>query len=250
MPQLKQRLMQKPISGAPLTSALAAVFAMFVAFSGSALADATSIQIIDGENNPLAGAFVFQLITPDAEAKEETKEIIEQRDKEPASHAHIMDQVQRQFSPQLLVVQPGDTVSFPNSDNMRHHVYSFSDARAFEFQLYATGTAPSVDFPNLGLVTVGCNIHDDMIGHIIVSNNPVIYETDDHGMVTITDDEHGDLADWYVWHPWFGPQGFGPLELAAHVQAAEQVTLPVVKPAPARESELEQRFRRRLQREH
>lgn len=217
-----------------------------VCVSASALANSTTIKLTDADENPLSGAFVFQLTPPDSEMDEEN----DSAGTEQASTAHIMDQVQRQFLPQVLVVQPGDTVSFPNSDNIRHHVYSFSDARSFEFQLYATGSAPSVDFPELGLVTVGCNIHDDMIGHIIVSNNSVIYETDDHGMVTIAHDEQGHLADWYVWHPWFGPQGFGPLALAVYAKNEKQVTLPVVEPAPARESELEQRFRRRLQREH
>src|SRR5690554_2532380 len=43
---------------------------------------------------------------------------------------HVMDQVQRQFVPDLLLVAAGDRVSFPNSDSIRHHVYSFSPTRA------------------------------------------------------------------------------------------------------------------------
>nr|MBL0688308.1 methylamine utilization protein [Pseudoalteromonas sp.] len=43
----------------------------------------------------------------------------------------VMDQVDKQFSPQLLIVHQGQYVNFPNSDNIRHHVYSFSKAKPF-----------------------------------------------------------------------------------------------------------------------
>ncbi|WP_194755994.1 cupredoxin domain-containing protein [Aliidiomarina indica] len=208
------------------------------------------IHIIDAENNPLVGAFIFQLVHHEGSEAKENEQNETNAQQQQTSTAHMMEQVNRQFFPQLLLIQPGDIVSFPNNDNMRHHVYSFSEARSFEFQLYATGTAPSVDFPELGLVTVGCNIHDDMIGHIIVSNNPVMYETDAEGIANLTEHEKTQLEDWYIWHPWFGAQGFGPLALADYVQEAAYIKIPVSEPAPAKESELEQRFRRRLQREH
>jgi plastocyanin len=38
----------------------------------------------------------------------------------------VMDQRARRFEPDLRVVAPGSRVAFPNSDNIRHHVYSFS----------------------------------------------------------------------------------------------------------------------------
>ena len=38
----------------------------------------------------------------------------------------IMDQVEKQFLPRVLMVQKGQLVDFPNSDEIRHHVYSFS----------------------------------------------------------------------------------------------------------------------------
>ena len=47
-----------------------------------------------------------------------------------------MDQVDERFVPEMLVVRAGTAVSFPNSDQVRHHVYSFSEAKRFELALY------------------------------------------------------------------------------------------------------------------
>lgn len=102
----------------------------------------------------------------------------------PAAAAHVvpvqavMDQRGRQFAPTLLVVPAGSTVSFPNSDDIRHHVYSFSSARRFELPLYAGGNAEPVEFPEAGVVVLGCNIHDWMQAHILVMDTPHHREVD------------------------------------------------------------------------
>lgn len=44
-----------------------------------------------------------------------------------------IDQVDEQFRPGMTVVQRGTDVWFPNRDNVRHHVYSFS-ATALRFR--------------------------------------------------------------------------------------------------------------------
>jgi hypothetical protein len=43
----------------------------------------------------------------------------------------VMDQVDKQFLPHVLVIEKNQYVSFPNSDNIRHHVYSFSAPKPF-----------------------------------------------------------------------------------------------------------------------
>lgn len=84
----------------------------------------------------------------------------------------VMDQRARRFEPDLLVVAPGSRVAFPNSDNIRHHVYSFSAARRFELPLYSGTPSAPIDFPEPGVVDVGCNIHDWMTAHILVLDTP------------------------------------------------------------------------------
>ncbi|RUO31370.1 hypothetical protein [Aliidiomarina sanyensis] len=206
-----------------------------LASSLSALA--SSMRVTDGNGDALPDVVIFG-ISEQADVSADTGE---------ASQIHIMDQIERQFSPQLLVIRPGDSVTFPNSDSIRHHVYSFSEVRPFEFQLFARGEAPKIDFPEVGFVTVGCNIHDDMIGHIIVSDVGQTYRSIENGRVEgIT--LQPQLA-WYFWHPWMSAAGYGPLLVAEHLED-DVLTVPVTRPPEREASRLEQRFRRRLQHDH
>ncbi|MEK9766976.1 MAG: methylamine utilization protein [Thalassolituus sp.] len=102
------------------------------------------------------------------------------------ARTHIMDQVQSQFLPHVLAIRAGDQVEFPNSDNIRHHVYSFSEAKPFEIRLYADKPEAPVSFATPGLVVLGCNIHDQMLGYIYVSpkaDQSVV--TDPRGQATV-----------------------------------------------------------------
>src|SRR6185437_16515964 len=80
----------------------------------------------------------------------------------------VVDQRDKQFVPYVTPVQVGTAVIFPNSDNIRHHVYSFSSAKKFELPLYSGVPAQPVVFDMVGFVTLGCNIHDCMIAYVAV----------------------------------------------------------------------------------
>lgn len=90
----------------------------------------------------------------------------------PPSKPAVMDQKNRQFVPRLLVVQTGTAVRFPNSDNVRHQVYSFSPAKKFQLPLYEGTPASPVVFDRAGVVVLGCNIHDRMSAQIVVVDTP------------------------------------------------------------------------------
>ena len=75
------------------------------------------------------------------------------------------------FTPHVLVVPVGATVSFPNRDKVRHHVYSFSKAKKFDLKLYGKEETRSVLFDRAGAVALGCNIHDAMSGFVYVLND-------------------------------------------------------------------------------
>lgn len=92
-----------------------------------------------------------------------------------------MDQVDKTFSPYVLPVAQGTDVNFPNSDQIRHHVYSFSEAKPFELRLYSGTPEAPVKFEKAGVVVVGCNIHDNMIGYIFVSPRAHWARTDKAG---------------------------------------------------------------------
>ena len=95
-----------------------------------------------------------------------------------------MGQRDRQFTPQLLIVQTGTAVNFPNFDTVRHHVYSISPIKVIDIKLYSGTPAEPVVFDKPGVAALGCNIHDRMTAHIIVVDTPTFARTDDKGQAT------------------------------------------------------------------
>jgi hypothetical protein len=118
----------------------------------------------------------------------------------PPAAREIMDQVNSEFVPHVKPVLAGSSVFFPNKDNIRHQVYSFSPAKPFELPLYAGTPAKPVVFDKPGVVVLGCNIHDWMIGYIYVSESPYFARTGADGSALLRDLP----ARQYtvrVWHP-------------------------------------------------
>lgn len=95
-----------------------------------------------------------------------------------------MGQRDRQFTPQLLVVQTGTAVNFPNFDTVRHHVYSFSPIKVIDIKLYSGTPAEPIVFDKPGVAALGCNIHDRMSAHIVVVDTPTFARTDDKGLAS------------------------------------------------------------------
>ncbi len=112
----------------------------------------------------------------------------------------VVDQVDKEFLPKVKPILVGSAVTFPNHDNVRHHVYSFSAAKRFELPLYAGVPARPVLFDKPGVVVLGCNIHDWMIGYIYVSDSPYYAKTDAQGHALLTDLPPRAYAV-RVWHP-------------------------------------------------
>ena len=95
----------------------------------------------------------------------------------------VMDQVDKTFVPEILAVRKGTAVIFPNSDSVAHQVYSFSAAKRFALPLYRGRPYPPVVFDRPGVVTLGCNIHDRMVGYIFVTDSPYFGKTNAQGIV-------------------------------------------------------------------
>lgn len=112
----------------------------------------------------------------------------------------VLDQVQRQFVPSVLAVRTGTRVSFPNSDNIRHQVYSFSPSKKFELRLYQGTPSEPVLFDKPGVVVLGCNIHDWMVGYLYVTDDPWFAVSDAQGRLHLEDLPVGRYAVT-LWHP-------------------------------------------------
>jgi plastocyanin len=112
-----------------------------------------------------------------------------------------MQQQHLAFSPFVLVAPVGSTVAFPNLDKVRHNVYSFSPAHPFELKLYGSDETRSVRFDKVGVVALGCNIHDFMVGFIKVVDTPYAAKTDAAGEVDLHGVPQGP-ASLHLWHPY------------------------------------------------
>lgn len=117
----------------------------------------------------------------------------------PAGARVEIAQQDQEFSAYVTVVQAGTLVVFPNRDTVQHHVYSLSKAKKFELPLYNPGQDESLVFDVAGLVTVGCNIHDWMISHVVVVPTPWFAKTDAQGTARITAPAGRYRLE--VWHP-------------------------------------------------
>ena len=166
----------------------ATALALTCVFAWTARAAQLRVSVKDQHGRPVADAVV--LATPD----------------EPKNALHAkppldtVDQVDKQFVPYVKPIFVGSRVRFPNSDHIRHQVYSFSPAKKFELPLYAGTDAPPIVFDKPGVVVLGCNIHDWMIGYIYVSDTPFFAKTGLDGSASIDDLPPGEYSV-RVWHP-------------------------------------------------
>ncbi|MFK7862220.1 MAG: carboxypeptidase regulatory-like domain-containing protein [Granulosicoccus sp.] len=115
----------------------------------------------------------------------------------------IMDQRDLQFAPTVLAVQVGSKVTFPNEDDVRHHVYSFSHPNAFELKLYHGETGAHQVFQHEGVVVLGCNIHDGMLGYVRVVDTPYFATSNADGEIAMSELPPGNY-ELQVWHPDIG----------------------------------------------
>lgn len=146
---------------------------------------------------------------------------------EPAGRAEaptaVIDQVDKTFVPHVLAVETGTRVDFPNSDNIRHHVYSFSEAKSFELPLYKGRPAEPVLFDQPGVVALGCNIHDVMSAYIYVADSPYLAVSGEDGIARLADLPAGNYQ-LRVWHPRLEN---GESSRALEVSAGDSVTIQV-----------------------
>lgn len=103
-----------------------------------------------------------------------------------APRAYTMVQRDKMFTPHLLVMPVGSTVSFPNKDPFFHNVFSFFNGRRFDLGLYQSGQSRSVVFNRAGVSYIFCNIHPEMSAVILTLDTPYYGLADEHGKLSIT----------------------------------------------------------------
>ncbi len=105
----------------------------------------------------------------------------------------------KEFSPHVLVIPAGSTVSFPNHDPFNHNVFSLSEEAPFDLGLYSRGEARSVIFARPGIVRVYCNVHAQMSALVVVRDNPYFTQPASDGSFTLAGMPPGKYV-LHVWH--------------------------------------------------
>jgi plastocyanin len=98
-----------------------------------------------------------------------------------APKRHVMAQRNREFNPRVMAVSVGSTVAFPNFDQIFHNVFSTSPLGAFDLGIYKTGEAREYTFQKEGIIRLGCNLHANMTGYLVVVSAPSYVVTDEQG---------------------------------------------------------------------
>jgi len=179
-------------------------------------------SVTDGAGKPLAQAVVT--VTP-----------LDNVAVSPAAASHLatatIDQQNERFVPEVVVIHTGGGVVFRNSDTTRHHLYSFAPIRHFEFVQNPGDVSAPVKFDTPGTAAVGCNIHDNMVAYVDVTDAPWAAITDQTGHAHILDLPPGRFAVT-VWHPRLRPRSTPPTQTVT-LETADTtvaVSLPVLPP--------------------
>ena len=179
---------------------------------GDAQAATLRVKVVDNDGDPIAQAAVYVQSQAPALAKPTKPKTV------------IIDQMDKEFINHITIVRTGTPVIFPNHDNIRHHVYSFSEAKNFELPLYAGTPAKPVVFDKAGVVNLGCNIHDWMSAYILVVDSPFFTLTNKQGIAEL------DLPDGHdyvltAWHPQLKSLTPESLNIAANASHTNELGL-------------------------
>jgi len=232
-------------------NAIGAALALLAWLGGAAIAAAAdlSVRVTAKDGAPVAGVAVYAVpiagpterggaagarrIDRTSRAEGEAAALTDaaashSRTHAPAEHAPkhapaeaVMDQRDHAFVPHVLIIETGTLVHFPNNDSVSHHVYSFSPTRPFELPLYRGTFHAPLPFDTPGLVALGCNIHDDMLGYILVVDTPYFGKTDVHGVVLLDDLPEGTYSV-DVWTPRLSPRALPQAEQVTVTRAARE----------------------------
>lgn len=113
--------------------------------------------------------------------------------------ASQLQQIDRRFLPDLVVIPVGTTVSFPNMDPIFHNVFSLSKAKSFDLGSYNKGETRNVTFTKPGIVDVYCHLHPNMTATVVVTPNRWYARSDRSGNYRIPDVPPGQYTV-VAWH--------------------------------------------------
>ena len=198
-----------------------AALATLLAAGGNAVAGELIVDVLGKDKSPLADAVV--LARPESGGAAQSS----------IPNAATIGQDDLTFFPFVTLMRRGGTVTFTNNDNTGHHVYSFSPVKQFQLVLKKGEKSDPVTFDTPGVAALGCNIHDQMLAYVYVSDAPFGTVTKDEGTADFAALPPGRYVV-EIWHPGLRAGDKGPSQTVTIGDGKTTVSfaLPVSKPAP------------------
>jgi len=106
----------------------------------------------------------------------------------------------RAFDPPSLVIPLGSRIIFPNQDDILHNVFSATPGSEFDLGTYAEDERASYTFKKAGVVTINCNVHQDMQANVLVVATPYFANADANGDFRLANLPAGP-GKLTLWHP-------------------------------------------------
>jgi len=103
------------------------------------------------------------------------------------AEAALMDQISKQFIPNVLLVRPGQPVNFHNGEDLPHNVTVTRRTTGTEVFNTSTerGQTYTHTFDRLGQYDVRCDIHEGMEAIVIVARGPMTTIANNDGSFSI-----------------------------------------------------------------
>jgi plastocyanin len=139
-----------------------------------------------------------------------------------------IEQRDRRFVPDLVVIPAGSGVAFPNFDPIFHNVFSLSKAKSFDLGNYPKGQTRAITFSAPGLVAVYCHLHSNMVATIVVAPNRWAMRADGNGIFALKDVPAGTYTV-VAWHKAAGTFR-KTVTIGEQSDAEVSFTLPFVEP--------------------
>ena len=138
--------------------------------------------------------------------------------------AASIEQKDRRFVPELIVIPVGSTVSFPNLDPIFHNVFSLSKPKSFDLGNYPKNQTRVVTFMKPGVEFVNCHLHPNMSAAIVVTPNQWCTIADRNGQFKLPDVPAGAYSI-VAWH-----KATGSIHQAINVVAGRGATVEFLVP--------------------
>ena len=108
-------------------------------------------------------------------------------------------QKNRAFTPELVVIPVGSTLSFPNDDSIFHNIYSLSNAKSFDLGYYPQNESRSITVAKPGVIQIYCHLHKEMSAAILVAPNRWYTKVPENGQFRFSNVPPGEYR-LVVWH--------------------------------------------------